>query len=94
MKTVHKNTRIKRKNDVISSQIDGEAVMMSLENGEYYGLNETGSYIWDALEQETTIDELVTGLTAQYDVDETTCRDEVTRLIEELNTKGLIEIQD
>ncbi|NBC83042.1 MAG: lasso peptide biosynthesis PqqD family chaperone [Bacteroidetes bacterium] len=92
MKTIHKNTRIKRKTDVISSQIDGEAVMMSLKNGEYYGLNETGSYIWDELVNESSVNKLVAQLTQQYEVDENTCLDEVTRLVYDLQKKDLIEV--
>ena len=40
---------IKRNPEMVSSDMDGETVMMSMENGEYYGLDPIGSRIWELI---------------------------------------------
>ena len=38
-------TVISQTEEIVDSNIDGETVMMSIENGKYYGLDDIGSRI-------------------------------------------------
>ena len=44
-------TIVSRANEHIASELDGEVVMMSIEQGEYYGLGQVGSELWQLIEQ-------------------------------------------
>ena len=44
-KKITTNTIISQIEEIVASDIDGETVMMSIENGEYYGLDDIGSRI-------------------------------------------------
>jgi hypothetical protein len=64
---VNQQTVLVRNPQQLFSIIDEEVVMLSINNGEYYSLNEVGSNIWDILEQPTPYCEIIRKLTVIYD---------------------------
>lgn len=70
--------------------IDGEVVMLSIENGEYYGLDSVGSRIWELLEKEIQFEKLIDVLTEEYDVSREQCQEETREYLEELFNKNLL----
>jgi hypothetical protein len=61
----------------VSSWIDDELVMMSIETGKYYTLNRTATAIWNALDQAKSLNDVVNILIQQFDVPEQICRQDV-----------------
>ena len=53
----------------IVSDMDGEKVMLSIQNGKYYNLGELGGEIWDLIKEPISTQELVHSLQSQYDVE-------------------------
>ncbi len=54
-------------------------------------LNDTGRFLWERLEQETTVDALVAALLADYDVQEPQARAAVEGFIQKLEGHGLLD---
>ncbi len=54
-------------------------------------LNGTGRFLWEHLEQETTVDALVEALLAEYDVQEPQARAAVEGFIQKLEGHGLLD---
>ena len=54
-------------------------------------VNETGSFIWDQLAKNITMDELVDAITAEYEVDADTARADAVRFAETLKGVGALE---
>ena len=81
---------ITRTPSVLSSAIDDEIVMMSMEQGMYYNLNPMGSAIWAMLETPHTFNEIIEKLMDEYDVDKATCEAETTEFLESLAERNLI----
>jgi Coenzyme PQQ synthesis protein D (PqqD) len=52
---------------IVSEIIDGEAILINLDNGCYYSLNQAGAEIWTLLQAGATLPEIVTELAARYD---------------------------
>lgn len=52
-------------------------------------VNEVGAFLWNMLQQDVTMDDLVTGVLAEYDVDEETAREDIQEFIDQL-MKGQI----
>jgi hypothetical protein len=71
---------------------DTETVMLDVERGSYFGLQNVGKVIWEELAAPTTLDQLCERLMAQFDVDAVTCRREVGAFLEELRQARLIEV--
>ena len=84
-KEISKESVIKQIDDIVASEIDGETVMMSIENGSYYGLDPIGSYVWELLETPIKVADLIDTLLEKYDVDEKTCEKDVLHFLNEIN---------
>lgn len=78
----------------IVSDMDGEKVMLSIENGKYYNLGEMGGAIWDLIKSPTSINQLVNSLLAQYEVEQRECEEQVMIFLKMLNDEGLIKVEE
>jgi len=91
----NENTRLQRNAEMVDSAFDDEVVMMSVENGEYYGLDEIASVIWEKLEQEKSLSGLLDELLALYDVERDTCKNDVIAFLHsEVGSKVIVQIDD
>jgi hypothetical protein len=89
-----KSTRIVASSQQVSSALAGESVILNLQSGTYYGLNEVGSSIWQHIQHPTTVLDLCDAITSEFDVDSNTCEVEVLRLVAEMIDAQLVEICD
>lgn len=79
--------------DQVSAEVDNEVVMMSVEKGLYYGLDEVASHIWRALAEPQTPRALCAALVQEFDVESDECEKDVLELLEELAKQDLIVIK-
>ncbi|WP_193195681.1 lasso peptide biosynthesis PqqD family chaperone [Nostoc sp. MG11] len=79
--------------DQIFSELQGEAVILDINSGVYYGLNQVGASIWNLIQAPKTVKEIRDALLAEYEVDSQACETDILVLLEDLATKGLIEIR-
>jgi len=83
---------IQRDPEMIFSDMDGETVMMSIDNGEYYGLNQVGSTIWELLEKPITVKTMVSELMNKFNVSQKQCEEDVLLFLNTLYEKKLVQI--
>ncbi len=72
---------------------DGDVVILSMQDGMYYGLNEVGARIWGLIQQPVRISKLVEILLSEYEVDPDQCYQELLELLTELLSRGLIQAE-
>jgi hypothetical protein len=84
--------QVRRIGDVLDVDMDGELVMMNIEQGRYFGLNQTGTRIWALLDQPVVISDLCNTLMAAFSVDQKQCEQEVLAYLENLLTRGLLQV--
>lgn len=77
-------------NDVISEIIDGEAVIINLDNGFYYSMDSTAAMVWSEIEKVKTAAEIINTFNHHFDVDRDTIKTDIRMLIQELLTEELI----
>lgn len=75
----------------MSTEVGDDVVALQADRGFAYGMEEVTATVWRLLEEPRDLDALVTQLTAEYDVDEAQCRAEVTTLLEQMTSEGLVE---
>lgn len=92
MNIIHHQSIIQRSNKLVSSNMDGETVMMSIENGEYFGLNSVGSRMWELIENPIKVDTLIELLLAEFDVSREQCEAETMEFLNHLLEKKLLTI--
>jgi coenzyme PQQ synthesis protein D (PqqD) len=72
--------------DAVFRDLDGEAVILHLDSGTYFGLNAVGTRIWQLLERDGRLTAVLGDLRAEYeaapDVLERDLLDLVSRLVD------------
>lgn len=85
---------IKRNPDIVSSEIDGETVMMDTSFEKYFGMKSVASHIWVLLEEETSLQALCEQLTREYAVSPEQCLDDVEAFILALLEQDMLRIRE
>jgi hypothetical protein len=83
---------ISRSPAVLTAEVDGEIVMMSIEQGRYFGLDDIGSDIWKRLEQPCSFVTLVDRLAADYDADRATIAADVEALLGRMAAQDVVRL--
>ncbi|MDU8946157.1 PqqD family protein [Ovoidimarina sediminis] len=78
---------------VIMREIAGEAVLLDMEQGMYYGLNEVGVEIWKLLEEGKSPAETVETLKSKFEVDAMTLMKDLLNLTSDLVEAGLVQAE-
>lgn len=76
-----------------SVEIEGEVVLMSIDDGLYFGLNAVGSEVWRRLGDGVTVAALCTGLTEHYDGDPARIEADTLALLDKLAARALVEFR-
>lgn len=74
----------------VSSDLAGEAVILNVDSGVYYGLDAIGARIWNLIQEPHSIQAIVEILTREYDVEEDQCRTDLILLLQRLEEEGLV----
>lgn len=93
MSDITEDTTLVAASHTVSTDLDGEAVILDTAAGEYYGLNEVGTRIWTLLREPKTFGEVVDALLDEYRVDPDQCESEARQLVDQLIDNDLIEIK-
>lgn len=89
---MNRDTTIVRTNKALASSIEDELVMFDVNAGQYYGLNNVATAVWNHLETEKTVHELAQTLTGEFDISVEDCQKELLEFLPDLEEKGLIEV--
>ena len=81
-------------NDVLSSELGSEHVLLNLRDGIYYGLEDVGSDIWKMLQKPVPVGDICGAIFETRDVDPERCRRDVLKLLDELVERHLVELRD
>lgn len=74
------------------SEIDSEAVILDIDSGTYYGLNEVSNRIWQLLQAPTSQHQLLKTLLEEYEVTEEEAAKDLQCLLQDMSDRGLIEV--
>lgn len=84
-------TVVAQQTDTVAADIAGEIVVMDVDQGKYFGLDDIGSDIWRRLETPMSVAALCAALEADYAADPETIRTDVIVLLQSLIERGLVE---
>jgi hypothetical protein len=85
-------TTISRSPAVIAAEVGGEIVMMSIEQGRYFGLDDIGSDIWKRIELPCSFATLIDGLAADYEADRATIAADVQALLDRMAEQDVVRL--
>ena len=85
------DTIIRASADQVSCDLGGEAAILNLRTGVYYGLDPVGARIWNLIQTPRTLVEVRDTILAEYDVEPARCERDLRDLLEKLAAERLIE---
>ncbi len=78
----------------VSANLDEESIILDFNDEIYYGLNSVGSRIWELLQKPRSVREILEILLEEYEVKPGPCREDLFKLLRELASRNLIDVQD
>jgi len=78
----------------VYSRLGDEVAILELDQGVYYGLNDTGSFLWNLMQKPVRVNEMRAALVEEFDVDAETAEKDLLRVLADLRDAGLIEHVD
>ncbi len=87
---------MKVKSNLILREIAGSWIIvpvaeMVVEFNGLMNLNESGAFLWKKLAEGAEMEELVSGMLAEYEIDEETARADIQEFVKLLDEKGLLQ---
>jgi hypothetical protein len=76
--------------DVVVQVINGEALILKLQEEEVFSLNETGARVAQLIDEGRSLDAVIDTLTAEYETSRQDIEREVNDLVQALVSKGLV----
>lgn len=77
---------------VLVRHLDRESVLLNLETEQYFGLDETGTRMWQLLTASSNVDAAYQELLAEFDVEPELLRTNLTDLLGRLVENGLLQV--
>lgn len=93
MTNMTRYTSVRLSADVIFRDLEGEAVLLDLASGRYFGLNPVGTRVWMLLEAGTMVDAVVAAIAAEFEADPGEIARDVDDLLTDLATRGLVIVE-
>ena len=85
-------TLISRSPTVLTAEVDGEILMMSIERGCYFSANDVGLDIWRRLDPPCSFADLIDGLAADYDAAKAIIVEDVRALLNRMLTEDIVRV--
>ncbi|GAB3666572.1 hypothetical protein GCM10028791_42410 [Echinicola sediminis] len=82
--------KIQLKEDLLTTKIGDETVLMTIESGKYFRINKVGTLIWEQLKSPTTAEEIAKTLVNRYKISFEECIDDILPFLNALNKDKLL----
>ncbi|MGA2405719.1 MAG: PqqD family protein [Bacteroidales bacterium] len=84
------NSILSHSPSVVTRKTGNEYVLVPITNNiadmnSVYTLNETGAFIWEQIDGEKSVEEIIIALTTEYDIDNKNAQTDVYSFIENMN---------
>jgi len=80
--------------DVLFRELDGEAVLLNLKTGTYFGLNPVGTRIWQLIVEQRSLARVLDVLASEYDASRDVLAADLLQLAGRLCANGLGAVED
>jgi pyrroloquinoline quinone biosynthesis protein D len=91
MKTISLSSRPRRNERILQQEAAGTVVLLSLDEGQYYCLDEIGGRVWALCDGEHGVDKIAAALAEEYDAPPAIIQQDVLELLADLVKENLVE---
>jgi hypothetical protein len=93
MRQFNPGDKLHRANDLLSTELDEETVLMSIDAGAYYGMAGTARCIWDTLTEPLTFSDLVDKLIVEFQISREDCASDLQKFLGAMEQEGLLRVE-
>jgi hypothetical protein len=86
------DAHVRPNSDLLSSELDGEAVILDLSSGVYFGLNPVGARIWELLTAGHSLLAVRAALLDEFDVPPGVCEADLLDVVARMAADGLVTV--
>ena len=94
MGTLSLQSTVTAAGDLVGCALDGEAILLNVRTGIYYGLDAVGHRIWQLVQQPRTVASVRDVVLEEFEVGVDRCEHELLSLLGELERHRLVEVTD
>ena len=87
-----KDFKIELLDHVLHQELDGEIVLLDVNSGDYYSLNEVGSTIWGLISEKKALSEILEVLCHEFDADASVLKSDLEAFVRQLDEAGFLVI--
>lgn len=88
---INENTVVSRvDDDIAETDFDGKAILLHIENGEYYNFNETATDLWEWLKDGQSPYDLASKLSNKYNCTVEECLPDILTWVNTLLEKNIV----
>ena len=80
--------------DILFREIEGEAVLLNIRTGVYFGLDKMGTAIWQRIQKKKRLEQVVDEMLQDFDVDRKTCEQDLREFTARLEKNNLLLIEN
>jgi Coenzyme PQQ synthesis protein D (PqqD) len=92
--TLTPKLRVRAAPDTLVEELAGEAVLLNLASERYFGLDEVGTRMWQALTTADNVQAAHATLLSEYDVAPDVLRRDLLDLVQQLVEHGLVSLSE
>lgn len=78
----------------VSSELGGEAVVLDMDRGVYFGLNSVAARVWELVQTPQAVSVLIDHVVAEFDVERARCALDVRELLRKLAEQRLVSVTE
>ena len=79
---------------VFAQEVDGEMVLLDMNSENYFGLDEVGTAIWQAMQDDGNLKKVFEVLLEQYEVEEDVLKNDLEAFVGKLEESGLVKVEE
>jgi hypothetical protein len=87
-------SRLRHRDRVLIQRAAGTLVLLDLEGGQYFALDEVSARVWELCDGEHGIGTIVEAISAEYDAPVETIQEDVLAFLEEMLDENLLVAQE
>ena len=88
------NRQVLKAPDVLLQDLDGEAILLNLGNGQYYGMDENSYHMYKVLTSSSSVQAAFEALLQEYDIEPAQLKSDLDRFLAHLLENGLVKYAD
>lgn len=90
---IAESDRFSPREDLVLEEIEDEVVILDLKSNNYFGLNPVARLVWQKLDQDSSVGEIIKVIAEQFEVERQQVADDVRDFLREALAAGLVNEQ-